>query len=57
MQIAPILLNILVAIYLCAAGFHLWVAVKKEQQGVQLSFSIVCLMAALYCQFEKFDNL
>lgn len=53
MQIAPTLLNILIGIYLCAAGFHLWVAVKKNQPGVQLSFSMVCLMAAVYCQFEK----
>ena len=53
MQIVPILLNILIGIYLCAAAYHIWAAAKVKQPGAQLSFSMVCLMAAVYCQFEK----
>ncbi|MEJ2284814.1 MAG: hypothetical protein P8X85_14595 [Desulfobacterales bacterium] len=53
MQITPTLLNILIGIYICAAAYHVWVATKKRQAGAQLSFSIVCLIAALYCQYEK----
>lgn len=53
MQISSILLNLLIGIYLCAAAFHIWVAAKKKQTGIQLSFSIVCLVAAVYCQYEK----
>jgi hypothetical protein len=53
MQITPTLLSILMGIYLCAAVYHFWVATKMKQTGIQLSFSVVCLMAAGYCLAAK----
>jgi hypothetical protein len=53
MQIASTLLSILIGIYLCAAVYHFWVVAKMKQTGIQLSFSVVCLMAAGYCLAAK----
>ena len=53
MQLIPTLLSLTSGIYICAALYHLGFASRRIQTGLNLTFGVMCIMAAGYCLSEQ----